>query len=372
MFQKSQSQLQEIFKSYGIGNQKSTDKSYLLQAGQVKQEGSKLVRNEKNGLKTLPKLLLESSTSETDNDLDTPKSVVENSNDEKGFYQTEHHVTSITESIKEESLGFPEQIKTKKHRYRRNSKPTENELEESLNHLEKRYCHLCKKVYRAPEILKNHIQSCHNQSKNSFLCPTCGHTSKSKSGMHAHVIAKHEGSVHKCDVCNKTFPNSSNLKQHQVSHENARRHLCNVCGKSFNFTHALKYHMRVHTGEKKYKCPHCDRRFRMPCTLKGHIRSHTGARPFKCGYCEKTYRWKTSCTMHEMTHTSYRPYHCKHCGKGYINSYNLKVHILGHPGPHSCEICNKSFLEMEYVKMHLRMFHKDLFVKEENCLVEEV
>lgn len=59
MFEKSQNQLREIFKSCGFENcQKRTDKSYKLRDGQVNQEDiSEIVQNEREESVTVDKLL---------------------------------------------------------------------------------------------------------------------------------------------------------------------------------------------------------------------------------------------------------------------------------------------------------------------------
>lgn len=222
-------------------------------------------------------------------------------------------------------------------------------------------CRNCDKTFPTKKHFSRHLRQVHyrKSTEQSLLCQQCGWLAKSQSGLYHHIMSKHKERKFECNECGKKFLSLGHVEQHKVAHMNIRSHLCNICGKSFNYSNALTYHMRIHTGEKKYKCTFCDRSFSMMCSQKRHIRTHTGVRPYKCQYCEKAFRSRGEVNCHEMLHTGYRPYHCKYCGKGFTKTHNLKLHILGHPGPHACEICGKTFVEVDYLKMHMKASHAD-------------
>lgn len=233
-------------------------------------------------------------------------------------------------------------------------------------------CIICEKIFPTKRRLSRHVRQVHVKStEQSLLCQQCGWLAKSRSGLYHHVVSRHKERKFECNECGKKFLSLSHAAQHKVVHTNIRSYLCNICGKSFNYSNALVYHMRIHTGEKKYKCTYCDRSFTMLCSQKRHIRTHTGARPYKCQYCEKAFRSRGEVNCHETLHTGHRPYHCKYCGKGFTKTNNLKLHILGHAGPHACEMCSKTFIDVAYLKMHMKASHTDaeLSGAEDNVVV---
>ncbi|XP_018576695.1 zinc finger protein 62-like [Anoplophora glabripennis] len=232
-------------------------------------------------------------------------------------------------------------------------------------------CELCKKIYPTKRSLRAHTKRTHFPKTRQYTCEICGYQNNTRSGYMHHKV-KHKGKQFICEICSKTYYTRAVLKVHMATHVNKRQHLCNVCGKGFNYPNALVYHMRLHTGEKKYKCDYCGEKFRMPNALKRHERIHTGERPYKCSFCERAFCSKGEVQCHENIHTGYRPYHCKHCWKGFTKTHNLKLHLLSHEGPHKCDICGKSFIEMAILAMHFKIAHKDLMEREEEEDADEV
>ncbi|KAF5279980.1 hypothetical protein FQR65_LT15118 [Abscondita terminalis] len=227
-------------------------------------------------------------------------------------------------------------------------------------------CTTCSRKFANEVKLKVHIDNKHNNKNETFMCEFCGILLKSKSSYYHHML-KYKGKKFICNLCQKSYSNSSALQLHIAAvHKNMRTHLCTICGKQFNYSNALTYHMRIHTDERKYKCTYCDKTFRIQCSLDRHLRTHTGIRPYKCSYCIKSFRSKGELDCHEMTHTGYRPYHCKYCKKGFTKTYNLKLHLLNHKGQHCCPNCNKSFIELEFLKTHMQCSHSD------NGIIDEV
>jgi uncharacterized Zn-finger protein len=219
-------------------------------------------------------------------------------------------------------------------------------------------CDKCKKVFLARNDLESHTALIH-EPPSRYICEKCGHIAQTSSSLYHHM-QKHKSKQHECDKCDKKFVTSSRLKNHLQVHKNERLFLCNVCGKNFNYAIALSYHLRLHTGEKKYICNYCGLRYRMANTLKRHLRTHTRDKPYHCSYCDKKFSSQGEKVAHERLHTGVRPYHCEYCGKKFAKSSNLQYHYLSHPGPHECHICRKTFIEVKFLKLHVKRVHKEM------------
>lgn len=222
--------------------------------------------------------------------------------------------------------------------------------------VEKYNCDICGKNFRNEENLKRHNFKIHSIEYENLLCQTCGFYTTSKTEFKNHT-KNHKRKEFECSICNKKYFTQSHFHAHMRVHENKREFLCTICGRGFNYAVALEYHMRTHTGEKNYKCDYCGKGFSMKCTLNRHLRTHTGHRPYKCKYCDRALFSKGELNCHEYTHTGYRPYHCTHCNKGFTKKHNLKMHLLAHNGPVVCDLCKKTFLDVECIKLHLKISH---------------
>lgn len=217
-------------------------------------------------------------------------------------------------------------------------------------------CKICNKTFKRKRYLIRHVKEIHVREQ-KCLCPECGYLAITPGRLRYHMNAKHSERKYQCHCCEKRFISIGHLQTHIISHTNDRNLLCSICGKSFSYSNALEYHMRIHTGEKRYKCTYCPKKFIISSALKRHLLSHTGFRPYKCRHCENAFRSTGERKFHEMLHTGERPYNCKHCGKGFRKTYNLKVHLMSHTGKHRCEICDRTFIEMDYLKHHIKTKH---------------
>lgn len=224
-------------------------------------------------------------------------------------------------------------------------------------------CDICHKIFKKKTYLLRHIKCVHAQT-DTCLCSECGYYAKTQTSLRYHMHSKHNERRYQCEYCEKRFIALGHLQTHLRSHLNDKPYLCPVCGKSFCYSNSLEYHMRIHTGEKRFECEHCSKKFTVSSALNRHRLSHTGFRPHKCRYCDKAFRSTGERSCHERLHTGERPYQCKHCGRRFIKNYNLQVHLLSHKGEHECEICDKTFIEVDYLHTHLRIAHRKQVVEE--------
>lgn len=223
----------------------------------------------------------------------------------------------------------------------------------------KNQCEVCGKIFKKKTYLVRHMQQMHKNPSSTCLCSECGYLAKTPMRLRYHISSKHSARKFQCEFCEKRFISMAHLQTHFISHGTNKTYLCNVCGKSFNYSNSLEYHIRIHTGEKRYECEFCSKKFRVSSALKRHILSHTGMRPHKCRYCYRAFRSTGERNSHEMLHTGYRPFHCIHCNKGFTKNYNLKVHLMNHKGKFRCRMCSKSFILLDYLKIHVKSAHSD-------------
>lgn len=160
-------------------------------------------------------------------------------------------------------------------------------------------CGLCKKVYKNPNSLRDHMKLHTMDRKRNYTCDRCG----------------------------KMFYNKGTLTSHILSHDKNRPHVCRICNKSFLYPNMLRRHVEMHSGVKPFSCEQCGRCFRLQYQLNAHKIIHTDAMPYVCSYCNKAFRFKQILKNHERQHTGAKPYSCQHCGMEFTNWSNYNKHM---------------------------------------------
>ncbi|XP_059499231.1 myc-associated zinc finger protein isoform X1 [Stegostoma tigrinum] len=164
---------------------------------------------------------------------------------------------------------------------------------------------------------------------------------------------------HSCELCGKAFRDIYHLNRHKLSHSDEKPFECPICQQRFKRKDRMCYHVRSHEGgvNKPYLCSHCGKGFSRPDHLNSHVRQvHSTERPFKCETCEAAFATKDRLRAHMIRHGEKVP--CHVCGKllsaAYITDH-MKVHSEG-PN-HTCDICNKGFTTVAYLRVHARKHH---------------
>ncbi|XP_018570138.1 zinc finger protein 664-like [Anoplophora glabripennis] len=220
-------------------------------------------------------------------------------------------------------------------------------------------CEFCDQQFSSLMRKHYHVKMKHNNAlTKESKCEICNEVFQNQKSRTYHIKTKHALKKFVCKICNKAFHFKNGLATHMDTHTKDQfKEICPECGKGFHYRGGLFYHMKIHRNERNYVCTYCSARFLNISGLKKHIRIHTGEKPCQCEYCGKSFRSTSILNKHEKTHTGHRPHSCKYCGKGFISTYNRKVHMAGHSGNHPCVFCDKSFLNEEVLKLHMKFKH---------------
>lgn len=105
-----------------------------------------------------------------------------------------------------------------------------------------------------------------------------------------------------CEICGVL---TKTLEEHQSVHSDARPFVCHKCGHSSKTKDLLAAHVRaMHTGEKRYGCKYCDKRFSYSADRSRHeISSHTKQYKYVCRTCNKGFLKKNFLMSHQKTHS---------------------------------------------------------------------
>ncbi|XP_077460733.1 transcription factor IIIA-like [Stigmatopora argus] len=220
----------------------------------------------------------------------------------------------------------------------------------------------------------------------------------------AHMCSHTGVKPHACpqDGCNKSFCTTYHLARHQLTHSGLCNFPCEVtgCGKVFGTNanrkrHFIQVHaegettgcyactvdvcdavfkkhqqLRRHMSESHkhvpaYACTYdgCDKRFNFPSRLKRHLKVHQG---YPCNHTDCTFSGSTwtEYVKHRKEHHQ-RQLLCPECGKFFKDSWFLKQHQLVHADTRKVylcprEACDRSFVSISNLQMHLRSFHEKL------------
>ena len=162
-----------------------------------------------------------------------------------------------------------------------------------------------------------------------------------------------------CSQCNQSFPCNNKLGFH-LSFKH-KPQLCRICGKSFDAFDQYTYHMQYYHTDKKISCPYCDEKFRVRSRLLIHIDvNHTEGHNYKCNQCDYTAKNYASVNRHRrIAHMPKNETHknvCPICNKSFLVLSRLKVHMKSHSNakPYVCKLCGRGYKFEYLLKKHQR------------------
>lgn len=136
---------------------------------------------------------------------------------------------------------------------------------------------------------------------------------------------------------------------------------CKECNFTFKLLGAFQNHKR--DSKCVFSCNYCGKIFtsRYYSNYLSHLKYHKKERPHKCDVCGKTYIEEQTLKIHIRTHTGDRPYVCDHCGKRFYSSSHLLCHKNN---MHSeklevfkCDVCSAVLSTLGNLRVHKKTVH---------------
>lgn len=225
-------------------------------------------------------------------------------------------------------------------------------------------CDNCEIVIDTYDLLLTHNRETHG---NAFpYKAVCHKRFASPMEIESHMKFMHETKT--CDTCHLDFVNQEQFKLHSIIHDTSTKILglqlakCDECNVSFASEHSHLLHMTEHN--RIYSCHHCSAKFKERKQLAVHMRRR---HKFTCETCRNSYATLKILEIHERSHSGLRPFKCDMCPKSLVSEEGLKVHLkyvhkaFGNTDK-TCEICNKTFTSKNGFVRHYRI-HTGEFVE---------
>ena len=126
------------------------------------------------------------------------------------------------------------------------------------------------------------------------------------------------------------FTENFTLKRHQISkHSNEKTKMlqCDKCNKYYMSKDALQRHKRIIHGNVIFKCEICNKEFNTKTRFSTHMEFiHTVQKQeFQCNVCEKSYKALLYLKKHLLTH-KVKEFKCEECGKKLSSKHYLNKH----------------------------------------------
>ena len=138
---------------------------------------------------------------------------------------------------------------------------------------------------------------------------------------------------------------------------------CGLC-KKFTFVSQkdMNSHLKQHHPHFHFKCAHCDNQYKTYNGWYKHERKHQG----KCHICEmctKSFMYPQGLRLHVLTHTKVRLIPCTNCPCKLTDNRNMLAHAATHHSQEfTCDICSKKFNMKPNLDQHKRGCHSDGWV----------
>ena len=163
-------------------------------------------------------------------------------------------------------------------------------------------CSQCPEIFLVQFLLTEHIKEAHTDEK--WPCCYCGKMLESKKHRYSHervtcmmnpkAVEKHKQTV-TCEFCGLTmkrnrYHNHKKTYCQGIKREHEEKFSCEMCGKVFNSKGKVKEHMSTHNDkpDPKFQCPICHKFMKQHNSFKKHMvnvhkQSHT------CDICNMTF-----------------------------------------------------------------------------------
>ncbi|KAG5669331.1 hypothetical protein PVAND_017219 [Polypedilum vanderplanki] len=173
-----------------------------------------------------------------------------------------------------------------------------------------------------------------------------------------------ENSQITCRLCSRIYPKLANVIRHSKLHSENATNECTYCGKRFGFGEDFIDHMLRHQGFKPFSCeyPNCGKSFIKAHKLKLHQATHneSAVKCFQCDLCDKKFSEIEYLKKHLFRHIGIKTFACNLCPGRFANKSGLESHITTHTNEKKfkCDICSARFTKMQTLNVHLKI-HKN-------------
>ncbi|PSN52350.1 hypothetical protein C0J52_18093 [Blattella germanica] len=224
-------------------------------------------------------------------------------------------------------------------------------------------CEICGRQFDKLKNLEMHKYIHMDHSQWPQDCPLCHESFVAKDPFNCHLMQVHNKTFSE-DIIEPEILNGIGMNDDEEDGNNTPLEtksvelMCEICGRQFDKLNNLEMHKYIHMDHSQWplECPFCHKRFVATGPFKHHlVQVHNNSpntssilkNPVKCIICLKS---------HEKIHIPERPHSCNYCDKKFVDASELKRHILTHTGekPHICELCGKMFRERYRLKIHMR------------------
>ncbi|XP_065075778.1 uncharacterized protein LOC135699441 [Ochlerotatus camptorhynchus] len=235
-------------------------------------------------------------------------------------------------------------------------------------------CDVCFKPFSNDKDMQYHKKRVHVDA--SFVCEVCGKAFKVQSQLKTHILIHQDSKGYQCEYCGRSFAQRNGMTAHlRIAHAEqlgeqavAEREItCTICAKKLKGKICYRLHMKTHTNDRQFSCSYCDKRFVANQDKLRHEQTHTKEYKFKCRFCDKGSTRRKLILLHEAKEHNEMSgqviglqHKCSFCARCFSSPSAVAIHESLHSDdlPVSCELCDRRFKNVKYMKYHLKAHHK--------------
>ena len=130
---------------------------------------------------------------------------------------------------------------------------------------------------------------------------------------------------------------------------------CPECGEEMPSPRDLHRHMQQHARADPQTDDHFERELTCQESARHHMSTATEVHPFICNICQKQFIELRYLKKHiDFVHVNEASISCDQCPGKFKRKSDLRIHLRTHSGekPYSCSLCNKRFTRSENLRKH--------------------